>query len=62
MAAVYEKEDRNNRFHAAIQGIDLQEKTKTDPQDTNDIKDLNGWKAQKEGFGIGVGLGYEVQS
>lgn len=61
VAAVYEREDRSNRFLAAIQGVDLQDK-KADSEDTSDIKDLNGWKAQKEGFGVGMGLGYEVQS
>jgi hypothetical protein len=56
--AVYEKEDRYNRFQAMLQGVDLDEKA---DEDANDIIDLDGWKAQKEGFGIGLGLGYEVQ-
>jgi len=56
--AVYKKEDRYNRFQAMLQGVDLDEKT---DEDIKDIVDLDGWKAQKEGFGIGLGLGYEVQ-
>jgi hypothetical protein len=56
--AVYEKEHRYNRFQAMLQGVDLDEKA---DEDVKDIVDLDGWKAQKEGFGIGLGLGYEVQ-
>ena len=41
-----------------LQGVDLDEKA---DEDVKDIVDLDGWKAQKEGFGIGLGLGYEVQ-
>lgn len=57
--AIREKENREHKFFAAIQGIDLDEEPEAEPE--NDIADLKGWKAQKEGFGIGMGLGYVVQ-
>lgn len=59
VTAIHEKENRNNKFLAAIQGVDLDGDSKEEPAD--DIADLKGWKADKEGFGIGRGLGYVSQ-
>ena len=51
LKAVRDKEHRNNKFLAAMQGIDLEE-------EKEDITTLKGIHANKEGFGIGMGLGY----
>jgi len=61
----------DKKFAAAMQGVDL-DKDKNDNawedmkkrvlyngKDANDITNLRGAKAQKAGFGIGNGLGYE---
>jgi hypothetical protein len=64
--------DRNDKkFSAAMQGVDI-DKDKNDNawedmkkrvlykgKDANDITNLRGARAQKAGFGIGNGLGYE---
>ena len=59
------------KFLAAIQGVDIDEGKKEDAwedmksrilykgKDKNDITRLTGAAAQKAGFGIGNGLGYE---
>ena len=51
--AIREKESRDRKFAAALQGIDLDEE-----EELNDITDLKGLAAAQEGFGIGMGLGY----
>jgi hypothetical protein len=51
--AIREKESRDRKFAAAIQGIDLDAEEVVD-----DITDLKGLAAAQEGFGIGFGLGY----
>jgi hypothetical protein len=48
-------EDQNRIFLAAIQGIDLEN------NDKGDITELKGIHAEKDGFGIGLGLGYESE-
>jgi ABC-type iron transport system FetAB ATPase subunit len=48
-----DKEDREKRFLAAINGVDLDEQ-----QEVGDISDLQGREAQREGFGINEGLGF----
>jgi hypothetical protein len=53
--AIHEKEDRHNRFLAAIQGVDLESSNK---DEQSDVTTLKGWQAKEAGFGIGVGLGY----
>jgi hypothetical protein len=53
--AIHEKENRTNRFMAAIQGVDLNESSDEEPED---ITKLKGWQAKEAGFGIGMGLGY----
>jgi hypothetical protein len=62
------------KFHAAIQGVDLDEKAGNKnaweemkarvfsggkANDANDVLALQGVNAQKAGFGIGMGLSYE---
>lgn len=54
LKAIRDKDSQQRKFLAAIQGIDLEENEK------EDIADLKGVHAQ-DGFGIGMGLGYEVQ-
>jgi hypothetical protein len=64
----------DKRFLAAMQGVDLEadstgesksfndirrEALGDDPE-TNDIASLSGSLAREEGFGIGMGLGYEI--
>jgi len=56
--AIREKEDRDRKFLAAIQGIDLEAEKASRSEDITSIK---GGKAAKEGFGIGMGLGHVVQ-
>jgi hypothetical protein len=55
--AIHKKEDRSNKFNAAIQGVDLSEKVEQDKNE-NDITGLKGYKAAEAGFGIDLGLGY----
>lgn len=60
--AIHERENRNNKFQAAIQGIDLEDSKEsvTEYNEEDDITSLNGWRASKAGFGIGLGLGHVV--
>jgi hypothetical protein len=69
------KEDyEHKQFLAAIKGIempdyntggdtfeDVKRRALGDDPDTNDIANLKGALAAKEGFGVGYGIGYEVQ-
>jgi hypothetical protein len=57
LKAIYNREDRNNRFQAALQGVDLDEKS-DDEELVSDVRTLTGYSASKAGFGIGLGLGY----
>jgi hypothetical protein len=57
LSAMRKKEDADRKFMAALQGVDLDESS---PQG-EDITDLKGFKAQQEGFGIGLGLGHVVE-
>lgn len=74
LEAKRENDYTDKKFMAAIQGIDLDKQTgKRDEweemkarvfsggkaKDANDITALQGVNAQKAGFGIGMGLGYE---
>ena len=58
--AIREKEARDKKFLAALQGIDLDEETTSSSgqKDLGDIKDIQGYNAAQEGFGVGFGLGY----
>ena len=79
MAALEAKREldyTDKKFHAAMQGVDLDKESGKDKQDawqklkakvfsggktsdSNDITALQGFNAQKAGFGIGMGLGYQ---
>ena len=74
LTAKREQDYSDKKFHASIQGIDLDKNTgKKDAweemkarvfsggnaADANDIVSLQGVNAQKAGFGIGMGLSYE---
>ena len=56
--AMREKESREQKFMAALQGVDLDEEEESRKED---VTSLVGGKAAKEGFGIGMGLGHIVQ-
>jgi len=56
--AMRDKEDRDRKFHAAIQGIDLDEGKNTEEEADGDITNLRGYRASEIGFGIDMGLGY----
>lgn len=58
--AIYAKEDRQKKFQAALQGIELEENESYDEK-TQDVTSLTGYQANKAGFGIGVGLGHVVE-
>jgi len=55
--AINEKEKRQQHFAAALKGINLEDNAE---KDEDDITSLKGWQADKEGFGIGMGLGHIV--
>lgn len=62
--AIYDRKDGDRKFLAAIQGIDLYNNNNDEDDDyaaRNDIVNLRGYVAEKDGFGIGMGLGYEVE-
>lgn len=56
LKAIGENKSQERRFLAAIQGIDLE-----DDENKGDVIELKGYNAEQEGFGIGMGLGYEIQ-
>ena len=58
LKAIYSKEDRFNKFQAALQGVDIDEQSSNDEDLVSDVKTLTGYSASKAGFGIGLGLGY----
>lgn len=74
LSAMRESEHREQKFLAAIQGIDLDSSSDKGQKewedlksrvfsggaatDSNDILSLQGYNAVKAGFGIGVGLDY----
>jgi hypothetical protein len=60
LKAMYEREDRHNRFQAAIQGVDLEEKPDNESV-AKDVTSLKGYQAKEAGFGIGLGLGHHVE-
>jgi hypothetical protein len=49
------KEEREMRFLAAINGVDLNDQQQ---EATEDITELQGRRATEEGFGAGEGLGF----
>lgn len=77
LKALRDRQEREHRFAAAIQGIDYGDDTDSDKPktgddvirnarakargvDPSDILSLQGRDAEEAGFGIGMGLGYEV--
>lgn len=71
LSAKREQEHNQNKFNAAIQGIDLDEASGGQKEwedlkarafagvgDSKDILSLQGINAQQAGFGIGMGLDY----
>ena len=56
LTAIRNRTEAEQKFLAAIQGVDLGEKSSND-----DITNLKGFNAQQEGFGIGLGLGHIVE-
>jgi translation initiation factor 1 (eIF-1/SUI1) len=75
LAAKREKDYEDRKFFAAIQGINLEENSNKGQKewedlkarvasggkakDSNDITSLQGFSAEKVGFGIGLGLDYQ---
>lgn len=72
--AIHKIKNEDRKFAAALKGIDLggdTEKTgedvvknaraKASGVDPNDVLSLQGKNADESGFGIGLGLGYEVE-
>ena len=57
LSAMQKRDNDNRKFHASLQGIDLEEVS----AQAEDITDLKGFRAQQEGFGIGEGLGHIVE-
>ena len=52
------KEEREMKFMAAINGVELNEEDKVE-EVTKDVTALqNAYTASKEGFGVGEGLGF----
>jgi hypothetical protein len=57
LSASREREGRDRKFQAAIQGVDIEE----DSSEQEDVTKVKGFRAQQEGFGIGLGLGHVVE-
>lgn len=53
LTAIRTRDERDKKFFASLQGVDLE-----DNQEVDDITSLTGYQANKEGFGLGMGLGY----
>jgi len=56
--AIRDKDARDKKFMAMLQGIDLDEETAKAEENKQDIKTLSGTAAAQTGFGIGFGLGF----
>lgn len=57
LKAISEKDSRDKKFLAALQGVDLEENSSQD----EDIAKIKGFRASQDGFGIGLGLGHVVE-
>jgi hypothetical protein len=55
--AIRKREMADKRFLAALQGVDLEENS----SEEEDITKVKGFRAQQDGFGIGLGLGHVVE-
>ena len=58
LKAISEKDTRDKRFFAALQGVDLDENSSSED---DDIAKVTGFRAKQDGFGIGLGLGHVVE-
>lgn len=58
LKAINEKDSKDKKFQAALQGISLEENSS--PED-EDIAKVKGFRASQDGFGIGLGLGHVVE-
>lgn len=56
--AIRDKDARDKKFMAMLQGIDLDEETAKAEENKQDITTLSGTAAAQTGFGIGFGLGF----
>jgi hypothetical protein len=56
LSASREREGRDKKFQAALQGVDME-----DSSEQEDVTKVKGYRAQQEGFGIGLGLGHVVE-
>jgi hypothetical protein len=56
LSASRERESRDRKFQASLQGIDMEEESLEE-----DITKIKGYRAKEEGFGIGLGLGHIVE-
>lgn len=57
LKAINEKDSKDKKFLAALQGVDLEENSSQD----EDIAKVKGFRASQDGFGIGLGLGHVVE-
>lgn len=57
LKAISEKDSRDKKFLAALQGVDLEENSSQD----EDVTKIKGFRASQDGFGIGLGLGHVVE-
>lgn len=60
LKAIRDKEDRERKFLAAMEGIDLDSKSEKEEEKVEEdvTKLMNPHTASKEGFGVGEGLGF----
>jgi hypothetical protein len=58
LKAIHDKDARDKKFLAALQGVDLEEGSSAEDEDITKIK---GFRASQDGFGIGLGLGHVVE-
>lgn len=59
LSAIRKKDERDKKFLASLQGIDLDENSSSPEEE--DIAKLKGFRAKQDGFGIGLGLGHVVE-
>jgi len=58
LKAVNDRDTRDKKFQAALQGVDLDEESSAGGEDITKIK---GFRASQDGFGIGMGLGHVTE-
>jgi hypothetical protein len=55
--AIRERENKDRKFLAALQGIDMDEVELEQQEAKQDVRTLTGMQAAEAGFGVGMGLG-----